>query len=63
LHRRVINEILSSGATVGMSAVNLCASSLPGTEGNREYFLHFRTGETGMDPSLLEQRLAEAIAP
>jgi len=63
LHGRVINEILSSGATVGMSAVNLCASSLPGTEGNREYFLHFRTGETGMDPSLLEQRLAEAIAP
>jgi 23S rRNA (cytidine1920-2'-O)/16S rRNA (cytidine1409-2'-O)-methyltransferase len=63
LHRRVINEILSLGASVGLSAVNLCGSPLPGTEGNREYFLHFRTGEPGMDSSLLEKRLAEAILP
>jgi len=63
LHRRVINEILSFGATVGLSAMNLCASPLAGAEGNREYFLHFRTGETGANPALLEQRLAEATLP
>jgi 23S rRNA (cytidine1920-2'-O)/16S rRNA (cytidine1409-2'-O)-methyltransferase len=63
LHRRVINEILSLGALVGLSAVNLCASPLPGTEGNREFFLHFRTGEPGLDSPLLEQRLEEAILP
>jgi len=61
LHRRVINEILSFGASVGLTAMNLCASPLPGTEGNREYFLHFRIGGPGGDPSLLEQKLAEAI--
>jgi 23S rRNA (cytidine1920-2'-O)/16S rRNA (cytidine1409-2'-O)-methyltransferase len=61
LHRRVINEILSFGASVGLTAMNLCASPLPGTEGNREYFLHFGIGGPGGDPSLLEQKLAEAI--
>ncbi|MCI0566910.1 MAG: TlyA family RNA methyltransferase [Acidobacteria bacterium] len=64
LHRRVINEILSFGASVGLTAANLCASPLPGTEGNREYFLHFRAGEPGGGvPSQLEQRLAEALLP
>jgi hypothetical protein len=43
--------------------MNLCASPLAGAEGNREYFLHFRTGETGANPALLEQRLAEATLP
>jgi len=63
LRRRAIGEILSFGISLGLSAVNFCASSLPGTEGNREYFLHFRNGGPPADPQFLEQRMEEATSP
>ena len=63
LHRRVVNEILVFAASLGLGAANLCASPLPGAEGNREYFLLLRKGGPAMQPALLEHRLAEAVAP
>jgi len=63
LHRRVIGEILSFGTSLGLRAVNVCASPLPGTEGNREFFLHFRNGGAASDPRLLEERMAESLLP
>jgi 23S rRNA (cytidine1920-2'-O)/16S rRNA (cytidine1409-2'-O)-methyltransferase len=61
LHRRVIGEILSAGAASGLAAAGLCASSLPGAEGNREYFIHFRNGGTGLEASRLERLLDETV--
>ena len=61
LHRRVIGEILAAGAGAHLSAQGLCASSLPGAEGNREYFIHFRNGGAGLEASVAERLLDEAV--
>jgi len=63
LHRRVIAEILSAGEAQGLRPRGVCLSPLPGTEGNREYFLHFRTGGPARTAPELENRIQEAIAP
>ena len=63
LHRRVIAEILSAGEALGLRPRDVCLSPLPGTEGNREYFLHFRTGGPARTAPDLENSIQEAIAP
>jgi 23S rRNA (cytidine1920-2'-O)/16S rRNA (cytidine1409-2'-O)-methyltransferase len=63
LHRRVIGEILSFGTSLGLRPVSVCASPLPGTEGNREFFIHFRNGGVATDPRLLEERMTECLLP
>jgi len=63
LHRRVIAEILSAGEALGLRPRGVCLSPLPGTEGNREYFLHFRTGGPACTVPDLEKSIQEAIAP
>ncbi len=63
LHRRVIAEILSAGEAQGLRPRDVCLSPLPGAEGNREYFLHFRTGGPAREAPHLEKSIQEAIAP
>lgn len=63
LHRRVIAEILSAGEAQGLRPRGVCLSPLPGAEGNREYFLHFRTGGPALAAPDLENSIQEAIAP
>ena len=62
LHRRVIDEIASLGPGLGWSVRDLCASPLPGAEGNLEYFIHFRTEGPGLDPGQIAARIEEATA-
>jgi 23S rRNA (cytidine1920-2'-O)/16S rRNA (cytidine1409-2'-O)-methyltransferase len=63
LHRRVIHEILGTAVAQGLTPRNVCASALPGAEGNREYFLHFRRGGEVLPPAQLEELLTQALSP
>ena len=63
LHRRVIAEILSAGRALALSPRDVCLSPLPGAEGNREYFLHFRTGTPDRESPDLADRILEATTP
>jgi 23S rRNA (cytidine1920-2'-O)/16S rRNA (cytidine1409-2'-O)-methyltransferase len=62
LHRRVVGEILSLGQAIGLHVRDLCASSLPGAEGNIEFFIHFRTRGPSLDPEGVAARIEEATA-
>jgi 23S rRNA (cytidine1920-2'-O)/16S rRNA (cytidine1409-2'-O)-methyltransferase len=63
LHRRSIAEILSAGTALGLRPRDVCLSPLPGAEGNREYFLHFRTGGPAREAIELTDRIQEATLP
>ena len=63
LHRRVIAEILSAGKALGLHPRGICRSPLPGAEGNREYFLHFRTRGPSREAGELATFIQEATAP
>ena len=63
LHRRVIAEILSAGQALGLHPRGVCLSALPGAEGNREYFLHFRKRGPALAAPDLDRSIQEAIAP
>jgi 23S rRNA (cytidine1920-2'-O)/16S rRNA (cytidine1409-2'-O)-methyltransferase len=59
LHRRVIEEILAAGAAVNLSARDVFLSPVPGAEGNKEFFLHFRNQASSEAPDLTD-RIQEA---
>jgi 23S rRNA (cytidine1920-2'-O)/16S rRNA (cytidine1409-2'-O)-methyltransferase len=63
LHRRVIAEILSAGTALGLAPRGVCLSPLPGAEGNREYFLHFRPGGPARESRELNDSIQEATLP
>lgn len=63
LHRRVIAEILSAGETLGLHPRGVCRSPLPGAEGNREYFLHFRREGPAREAGELATSIQEATTP
>ncbi len=62
LHRRVLGEIASLGPARGWSVRDVCASPLPGAEGNLEYFIHFRTEGPGLELRQIAARIEEATA-
>jgi 23S rRNA (cytidine1920-2'-O)/16S rRNA (cytidine1409-2'-O)-methyltransferase len=39
---RVVDEVAAAGNALGLTRVATCESPITGTEGNREFFLHFR---------------------
>ena len=45
---------------VGVGALAIVPSRLPGREGNREIFLHCRNGDPGLPPGRIRERAAEA---
>ncbi len=45
---------------VGVGAVAIVPSRLPGREGNREIFVHCRQGDPGLTPGRIRERAAEA---
>jgi 23S rRNA (cytidine1920-2'-O)/16S rRNA (cytidine1409-2'-O)-methyltransferase len=63
LHRRCIAEILSAGTALGLRPRDVYLSPLPGAEGNKEYFLHFRTGGPAREAGDLTDRIEEATLP
>jgi 23S rRNA (cytidine1920-2'-O)/16S rRNA (cytidine1409-2'-O)-methyltransferase len=60
LHRRVIQEILAAGAAVHLSGRDVFLSPVPGAEGNREFFLHFRNHGPSLEGPDLTDRIQEA---
>src|ERR1700722_11651895 len=42
LHQRAVYSVRAAGVGLGVKAVGVRASQLPGAEGNREFFLHAR---------------------
>jgi 23S rRNA (cytidine1920-2'-O)/16S rRNA (cytidine1409-2'-O)-methyltransferase len=42
IHDRVIADVTAAAAAVGLARVNMTESPITGTEGNREFLLHFR---------------------
>lgn len=63
LHRRVIREILSCAAALTLRTAGVCASPVPGSEGNREFFLHARNFGEDAAPDALEAQIEEALRP
>jgi 23S rRNA (cytidine1920-2'-O)/16S rRNA (cytidine1409-2'-O)-methyltransferase len=60
LHRRVIQEILAAGAAVHLSGRDVFLSPVPGAEGNKEFFLHFRNQGPSTEGPDLTDRIQEA---
>ena len=53
LHRAAVRRVAGAAAGIGCRVVGGCASPITGAEGNREFFLHLRTGAaTGAAPDL-----------
>lgn len=42
IHARVLDEVATAAAKVGLSRVNTVPSPITGAKGNQEFFLHFR---------------------
>ncbi len=63
LHRRVIHEILSCAAALTLRISGVCVSPVPGSEGNREFFLHCRNFGEDAPPGALEMQIEEALRP
>ena len=53
LHRAAVLRVAGAAAGIGCRVVGGCASPITGAEGNREFFLHLRTGAaTDVAPDL-----------
>jgi 23S rRNA (cytidine1920-2'-O)/16S rRNA (cytidine1409-2'-O)-methyltransferase len=53
LHRAAVLRVASAASSIGCRVVGGCASPITGAEGNREFFLHLRTGAVpGAAPDL-----------
>ena len=42
VHARVVEEVAATASALGLTRVGTTASPITGTEGNREFFVHFR---------------------
>jgi 23S rRNA (cytidine1920-2'-O)/16S rRNA (cytidine1409-2'-O)-methyltransferase len=61
LHHRTLQTIAEFAAAHGLGVVDACASPLPGTDGNREFFLRLRVDGVGLAAPERAQRVAAAI--
>jgi hypothetical protein len=48
-----------AGVDLGYAIVGACPSPITGAEGNREFFLHLRTGGAGLAATELEEAMRE----
>jgi 23S rRNA (cytidine1920-2'-O)/16S rRNA (cytidine1409-2'-O)-methyltransferase len=62
LHREVLERAARFSRVQGWGVCGLCASPLPGAEGNREFFIHLRPSERGLEKRELTDQLARALA-
>jgi 23S rRNA (cytidine1920-2'-O)/16S rRNA (cytidine1409-2'-O)-methyltransferase len=63
LHRQVLTRAIEFCAANGWGVQALCASSLPGAEGNREFFLHIRPATRGLEQHALAEQIESAVTP
>lgn len=62
LHARILGEAVALGRSLGLALRDLCASPLPGSGGNREYFIHFRILGPSLDLGEVAARIEEVTA-
>lgn len=58
LWRSAMTRVATAADTLGLALVGATASKLPGPAGNREFFLHLRSGATA-DAGAIDRALAE----
>ena len=63
LHRQALRDVAVEAQRLGCGVRGACASPLPGTEGNREFFLHLVPGGAILDAPALEAVLGKAVSP
>ena len=54
-----VAQVAAAAAGLGLGVAGVTASPLPGPAGNVEYFLWLRRGASDLDPTRLEQAVAE----
>jgi 23S rRNA (cytidine1920-2'-O)/16S rRNA (cytidine1409-2'-O)-methyltransferase len=59
LRAAAVARVAAAAAESGLGVAGISASPLPGPAGNVEYFLWLRRGAPALDPSRLEQVIAE----
>jgi 23S rRNA (cytidine1920-2'-O)/16S rRNA (cytidine1409-2'-O)-methyltransferase len=59
LRAAAVGRVAAAAAESGLGVAGISASPLPGPAGNVEYFLWLRHGAPALDPSRLEQVIAE----
>lgn len=63
LHLQALLEVAAAAQSVGYGVRGACPSPLPGTEGNREFFLRLVPGEPSLARGELEAGLRKAVEP
>jgi 23S rRNA (cytidine1920-2'-O)/16S rRNA (cytidine1409-2'-O)-methyltransferase len=61
LHLSALVEVAAFAQGRGWGVRGACASPVPGTEGNREFFLHLVPGGTALPPGELEAVLTKVV--
>lgn len=59
LRAEAVNSVAKQAAGLGLGALGVTASPLPGPSGNVEYFLWLRAGAEQLDPAEVERAVAE----
>jgi 23S rRNA (cytidine1920-2'-O)/16S rRNA (cytidine1409-2'-O)-methyltransferase len=63
LHLQALREVAAEARRLGYAVRGACASPVPGTEGNREFFLHLIPGGDGLAEGEIETCLRKAVSP
>jgi 23S rRNA (cytidine1920-2'-O)/16S rRNA (cytidine1409-2'-O)-methyltransferase len=63
LHLQALREVAEEAVRLGYAVRGACPSPVPGTEGNREFFLHLVPGADGLAPGEIETSLRKAALP
>jgi 23S rRNA (cytidine1920-2'-O)/16S rRNA (cytidine1409-2'-O)-methyltransferase len=63
LHLQALREVAEEAVRLGYAVRGACPSPVPGTEGNREFFLHLVPGAHGLAPGEIETCLRKAASP
>jgi 23S rRNA (cytidine1920-2'-O)/16S rRNA (cytidine1409-2'-O)-methyltransferase len=63
LHLQALLDVAAAAQAVGYAVRGACPSPLPGSEGNREFFLRLVPGEPALAPGELEAVVRKAVEP
>jgi 23S rRNA (cytidine1920-2'-O)/16S rRNA (cytidine1409-2'-O)-methyltransferase len=63
LHLQALREVAEEAVRLGYAVRGACPSPVPGTEGNREFFLHLVPGGGELAPGEIETCLRKAASP
>ncbi len=61
LHAQAVRAVSRGALDLGYTVVGCCPSPITGTEGNREFFLHLRSGGTGLSLDDVDAAIGRAV--